>query len=113
MSFMRSGGAIPRIMRPYRHSLLRIRSPITPLSNRAFHAVSSLLGTKSQVLKDVGEGELQVSGVHLPEVLGLVKTNLSQVSPRFRSYNGTSRKERISRNGSRYASTSLIKQLMM
>ncbi|KAJ5217309.1 Lipoamide acyltransferase [Penicillium chermesinum] len=76
MSFMRSGGTVPRMMRPYRaSSLLRIRSPITPVSNRGFHAISSLLGTKSQILKDVGEGitEVQIiqwyveEGAHIEE----------------------------------------------
>lgn len=59
MSFIRGGGAIPRILRPYRApSFLRIRNPITPGASRGFHAISSLLGTKSQVLKDVGEGKI-------------------------------------------------------
>ncbi|KAJ5679440.1 Lipoamide Acyltransferase [Penicillium macrosclerotiorum] len=56
-------------------SLLRTQCSVPPVLNRAFHAGASLLGTKSQILKDVGEGitEVQIiqwyveEGAHIEE----------------------------------------------
>ncbi|KAJ5149737.1 hypothetical protein N7448_001315 [Penicillium atrosanguineum] len=76
MNLLRSGGSIPRILRPSRpQSLLRIRCPIPPIASRGFHAGSALLGVRSQILKDVGEGitEVQIiqwyveEGAHIEE----------------------------------------------
>ncbi|KAJ5570151.1 uncharacterized protein N7459_009581 [Penicillium hispanicum] len=76
MSLLRSGGTIPRVLRPCRpHSLLRTRYPIPPVSSRGLHAGRSLWAIKSQILKDVGEGitEVQViqwyveEGAHIEE----------------------------------------------
>lgn len=59
MHILRSGGSIPRVLRPCQpRTLLRTRFPVSPVANRAFHAGPSLWGIKSQILKDVGEGEL-------------------------------------------------------
>lgn len=57
MSFSRSGGLTARNFRPcLPQNRLRIRSTLPPLLSRRFHASSLLWGIKSQVLKDVGEG---------------------------------------------------------
>lgn len=66
MNILRSGASLPRILRPCRpQSLLRTRFPVPPVAGRAFHAGPALLGIRSQILKDVGEG-----GFHA-EVAGL------------------------------------------
>jgi 2-oxoisovalerate dehydrogenase E2 component (dihydrolipoyl transacylase) len=58
MNILRTGATVPRVLRPCRpQSLLRTRFPIQPAASRAFHAGPSLWGIKSQILKDVGEGE--------------------------------------------------------
>lgn len=58
MNILRTGGSVPLVLRPCRpQSLLRTRFPIQPAASRAFHAGPSLWGIKSQILKDVGEGE--------------------------------------------------------
>ncbi|KAJ5929464.1 hypothetical protein N7454_006414 [Penicillium verhagenii] len=76
MNTLRSGGKIPQILRSCQpQSVLRIRSPIASVPSRGFHAVSALLGIKSQILKDVGEGitEVQIiqwyveEGAHIEE----------------------------------------------
>lgn len=59
MSFSRNGGLTARNFRPcLPQNRLRIRSTLPPLLSRRFHASSLLWGIKSQVLKDVGEGNL-------------------------------------------------------
>lgn len=59
MNILRTGASVPRVLRPCRpQSVLRTRFPIPPVASRAFHAGPSLWGIKSQILKDVGEGEL-------------------------------------------------------
>lgn len=50
-------GLLPRFRPCLPRNHLRIRS-VPPLLSRRFHASSLLWGIKSQVLKDVGEGEL-------------------------------------------------------
>ncbi|KAJ5868494.1 hypothetical protein N7534_003047 [Penicillium rubens] len=76
MTFSRSGGLAARNFRPcLPQNRLRIRSTLTPLLSRRFHASSLLWGIKSQVLKDVGEGitEVQIiqwyveEGAHIEE----------------------------------------------
>lgn len=58
MNILRCGGRIPRVLQSRQpQHVLRIQYPIPP--HRAFHACPSLWGIKSQLLKDVGEGELQ------------------------------------------------------
>lgn len=60
MNILRSGASIPRVLRPCQpKSLLHRRFPVAAVANRAFHAGPSLWGIKSQILKDVGEGEFQ------------------------------------------------------
>ena len=106
MTILRCGGSIPRILRPCRpQSLLRTRYPI-PL-HRAFSACPSLWGMRSQVLKDVGEGES-----HPGYGFGSI-ADRSQVSPRSRLSSGTLRRVHTSRNGSPCVSTSRIKRWMM
>ncbi|KAJ5089487.1 hypothetical protein N7532_008171 [Penicillium argentinense] len=76
MNVLRSGGGILRVSRPCRpQTLLRTRYPISPALNRGFHAAPWLLGPRSQILKDVGEGitEVQIiqwyveEGAHIEE----------------------------------------------
>lgn len=58
MNVLRSGASLPRVLRPCRPQiLLRTPCPIPPVLNRGFHAASMLMGTRSQILKDVGEGK--------------------------------------------------------
>jgi 2-oxoisovalerate dehydrogenase E2 component (dihydrolipoyl transacylase) len=58
MNILRRGGSIPRILHTCQpQSVLRIRSPITSVLSRGFHAGPALWGIKSQILKDVGEGK--------------------------------------------------------
>lgn len=58
MNILRTGASFPRVLRPCRpQSVLRTRFPKPPVASRAFHAGPSLWGIKSQILKDVGEGE--------------------------------------------------------
>ena len=58
MSILRTGAHVPQILRRSRpQCLLRTRFPIQPTPSRAFHAGPSLWGIKSQILKDVGEGQ--------------------------------------------------------
>ncbi|KAJ5631270.1 uncharacterized protein N7484_011370 [Penicillium longicatenatum] len=76
MNILRRGGSIPRILHTCQpQSVLRIRSPITSVLSRGFHAGPALWGIKSQILKDVGEGitEVQIiqwyveEGAHIEE----------------------------------------------
>ncbi|OQD72486.1 hypothetical protein PENDEC_c021G04518 [Penicillium decumbens] len=76
MNILRSGASIPRILRSsHPQSLPRIRGSIPPVTSRGFHAGSALLGIRSQILKDVGEGitEVQIiqwyveEGAHIEE----------------------------------------------
>ncbi|KAJ5899077.1 Lipoamide Acyltransferase [Penicillium taxi] len=70
MNILRIGGSLLRPGRP--HSYLHMRYAV---SSRGFHATTSLLGIKSQILKDVGEGitEVQIiqwyveEGAHIEE----------------------------------------------
>ena len=72
MNVLRSGISIPRVLRPSRpQTLLRTRYPIPPALNRGFHATSLLMGSRSQILKDVGEGQW----MHLKEWFLLYQTN--------------------------------------
>lgn len=86
MNVLRSGGGIPQILRPCRpQTFLRTRYPIPPVLSRGFHAASSLLGTRSQILKDVGEGKLPQTkyGLYLP-----YRTNWLLISCLYRHHRG-------------------------
>lgn len=120
MSFLRCGGGLPWAFRPRTpKSIASVRHSI-PL--RKFHAASTLWGIKSQVLKDVGEGELDFFSS--PVLLGIYpifdcilmltdSLSFPQVLRRSRSYSGMLRRALVSRNGSPFASINQTRPWMM